>query len=79
VLGPVPGVIGALLGAEAARLAKGESPAFVGRLVQYDSRSMSVRTVRYNPNPLCAVCGPEARIRALSAADYPATIECATP
>ena len=78
VLGPVPGVIGALLGAEAARLAKGETPAFVGRLVQYDSRSMSVRTVRFNPNPLCAVCGPEARIRALSAADYPAA-DCATP
>lgn len=78
VLGPVPGVIGALLGAEAARLAKGETPAFVGRLVQYDSRSMSVRTVRYNPNPLCAVCGREARIRALSPADYP-HVDCATP
>src|SRR5579871_5553980 len=78
VLGPVPGVIGALLGAEAARLARGETPAFVGRLVQYDSRSMSVRTVRYNPNPLCAVCGPEARIRALSAANY-GTSDCVTP
>jgi molybdopterin/thiamine biosynthesis adenylyltransferase len=78
VLGPVPGVIGALLGAEAARLVKGETPAFVGRLVQYDSRSMSVRTVRYNPNPLCAVCGPEARIRALSPADYPAA-DCLSP
>jgi len=75
VLGPVPGVIGALLGAEAARLAKGESPAFVGRLVQYDSRSMSVRAVRFNPNPQCAVCAPGARIHALAAADYPAT-EC---
>ena len=72
VLGPVPGVIGALLGAEAARLAKGETPAFVGRLVQYDSRSMSVRAVRFNPNPQCAVCAPGARIHALAAADYPA-------
>ncbi len=78
VLGPVPGVIGALLGAEAARLAKGETPAFVGRLVQYDSRSMSVRTVRFNPNPLCAVCAPEARIRALSDADYGAA-DCVAP
>ena len=75
VLGPVPGVIGALLGAEAARLAKGETPAFVGRLVQYDSRSMSVRAVRFNPNPQCAVCAPGARIHALAAADYPAA-EC---
>jgi molybdopterin/thiamine biosynthesis adenylyltransferase len=72
VLGPVPGVIGALLGAEAARLSKGETPAFVGRLVQYDSRSMSVRAVRFNPNPQCAVCAPGARIHALAAADYPA-------
>jgi adenylyltransferase/sulfurtransferase len=83
VLGPVPGVIGALLGAEAARLSKGETPAFVGRLVQYDSPSMSVRTVRFNPNPLCAVCGPEARIQALSAADYGTadygTADCVTP
>jgi adenylyltransferase/sulfurtransferase len=78
VLGPVPGVIGALLGAEAARLIKGETPAFVGRLVQYDSPSMSVRTVRFNPNPLCAVCAPGARIHALSAADYPA-MDCVTP
>ena len=78
VLGPVPGVIGALAGVEAARLVKGETPAFVGRLVQYDSRSMSVRTVRFNPNPLCAVCGPGARIHALSAADYPAR-DCVTP
>jgi molybdopterin/thiamine biosynthesis adenylyltransferase len=75
VLGPVPGVIGGLLGAEAARLAKGETPAFVGRLVQYDSRSMSVRAVRFNPNPQCAVCAPGARIHALAAADYPAA-EC---
>ena len=79
VLGPVPGVIGALAGVEAARLAKGETPAFVGRLVQYDSRSMSVRTVRFNPNPLCAVCGPGARIHALAAADYPTrTRDCPT-
>jgi molybdopterin/thiamine biosynthesis adenylyltransferase len=70
VLGPVPGVLGALAGLEAARLARGETPAFAGRLVQYDSRAMSVRTVRFNPNPLCSVCAPNARIRGLSAAEY---------
>lgn len=71
VLGPVPGVIGALAGAEAVRILRGETPAFVGRLVQYDSRAMLVRSVRFNPNRSCAVCGTEARIRALSAAEYP--------
>lgn len=76
VLGPVPGVIGALQGVEAARLLRNETPAFVGRLVQYDSQAMSVRIVRYNPNPVCAVCGPEARIQALLPANYPAA-DCA--
>jgi molybdopterin/thiamine biosynthesis adenylyltransferase len=70
VLGPVPGVLGALAGVEAARLARRETPAFAGRLLQYDSRAMSARTVRFNPNPLCSVCAPGARIRALSAAEY---------
>src|SRR5580692_7112308 len=76
VLGPVPGVIGALQGVEAARLLRHETPAFVGRLVQYDSQAMSVRIVRFNPNPACAVCGPEARIHALLPANYPAA-DCA--
>jgi molybdopterin/thiamine biosynthesis adenylyltransferase len=74
VLGPVPGVIGALAGVEAARILRGETPAFVGRLVQYDSRTMLIRSVAFNPNPVCAVCGPEARIRALSPATYAADI-----
>jgi adenylyltransferase/sulfurtransferase len=71
VLGPVPGVIGALQGAEAVRLLRGETPAFVGRIVQYDSPAMSIRAVRFNPNPVCAVCGSMPRIRSLSAHDYP--------
>jgi adenylyltransferase/sulfurtransferase len=78
VLGPVPGVIGALQGVEAARLLRGETPAFVGRLVQYDSQAMSLRIVRHNPNPACAVCGQQARIQALLPANYPAT-GCAPP
>jgi molybdopterin/thiamine biosynthesis adenylyltransferase len=71
VLGPIPGVIGALQGAEAVRLLRGETPAFVGRIVQYDSAAMSLRSVRFNPNPACAVCGSTPRIRSLSAQDYP--------
>jgi molybdopterin/thiamine biosynthesis adenylyltransferase len=71
VLGPVPGVIGALQGAEAVRLLRGETPAFVGRIVQYDSPAMSIRSVRFNPNPACAVCGSVPRIRSLSAQEYP--------
>jgi len=77
VLGPVPGVIGALQGAEAARLAHGQAPAFAGRLVQYDALGMTARTVRFGPNRTCAVCGEAPRIRSLDAGNYP-TAACDT-
>jgi len=78
VLGPVPGVVGALQGAEAARILRGQNPSFAGRLVQYDSLGMTIRSVRFNANPTCAVCGAAPRIRALDAAEYP-DIDCAFP
>jgi adenylyltransferase/sulfurtransferase len=72
VLGPVPGVIGALQGSEAARLAAGQTPAFTGRLIQYDSTAMIARAVQFNANKLCAVCGPAPRIRQIASSNYPA-------
>ncbi|MBC8134170.1 MAG: HesA/MoeB/ThiF family protein [Deltaproteobacteria bacterium] len=72
VLGPVPGVIGALQGAEAVRLLRGETPRFSGRLFQYDSAPMSIRTVQFKPNAVCGVCGPTPRIFRLDASAYPA-------
>jgi len=72
VLGPVPGVIGALQGAEAARLFRGETPAFTGRLIQYDSGPMLFRAIRFNPNPSCGVCGTMPRIVDLDPSLYPA-------
>jgi adenylyltransferase/sulfurtransferase len=78
VLGPVPGVVGALAGAEAIRLLRGQPPGFVGRLLQYDGARMTLRAVSFNPNPRCAVCAPDARIHALAADEYPAA-DCAVP
>jgi len=72
VLGPVPGVIGALQGAEAARILRGETPRFAGRLIQYDSALMSFRTVAFKPNHACGVCGPTPHIRLLDPSAYPA-------
>jgi len=72
VLGPVPGVIGALQGAEAVRLLRGETPRFAGRLIQYDSASMSFRTIAFKPNHACGVCGPTPHIRLLDPSAYPA-------
>jgi adenylyltransferase/sulfurtransferase len=65
-------VIGALQGAEAARLLAGQTPAFAGRLIQYDSASMTLRSVRFQANPSCAVCGEQPRIVRLDGAAYPA-------
>ncbi len=78
VLGPVPGVIGALQAAEAVRLLTGRAPAFVGRLVQYDSLRMIFRAVTFRANPSCAVCGTAAPITALDPSRY-ITPECAAP
>ena len=76
VLGPVPGVIGALAGVEASLLLRGQAPAFVGRLLQYDGARMALRAVPFNPNPACAVCAPGARIHTLAVDDYPVA-DCA--
>ena len=60
VLGPVPGVLGALAACEAVRLLRGEPPAFAGRLLRYEATLLSMRTSRFRPNPLCRVCGDAA-------------------
>jgi molybdopterin/thiamine biosynthesis adenylyltransferase len=65
VLGPVPGVIGALQGAEALRILRGESPALTGRLIRYDSRLMTVRATKFRRNPECGVCGDRPSITSL--------------
>jgi molybdopterin/thiamine biosynthesis adenylyltransferase len=65
VLGPVPGVLGALQAAEAVRFLRGEAPAFAGQLLQYDSFGFSLRRARFRRNPSCRVCGDAASITAL--------------
>jgi adenylyltransferase/sulfurtransferase len=70
VLGPVPGVLGALQASEALRLLRGLRPAFAGRLIRYDARLMSFRTVRFARNRACLICGDHPSITALAAATY---------
>jgi adenylyltransferase/sulfurtransferase len=78
VLGPVPGVIGALQATEALRILRGESPAFSGRLIRYDSRLMTMRTVRFRRNPGCRVCGDRPSITSLEPSSRQAHQECAS-
>ena len=70
VLGPVPGILGAMGAAEAIRLLSGRPAAFVGQLIRYDSASLTMRSVRYKPNDDCGVCGPNPRITRLEASTY---------
>ncbi len=57
VLGPVPGVLGALAASEAVRLLRGEAPAFAGWVLRYEGSLLSMRASRFRRNPLCRVCG----------------------
>jgi molybdopterin/thiamine biosynthesis adenylyltransferase len=70
VLGPVPGVLGALQASEALRLLRAQPPAFAGRLIRYDARLMSLRSVHYARNRDCRICGDHPSITALVAAAY---------
>jgi adenylyltransferase/sulfurtransferase len=67
VLGPVPGVLGALAASEALRIMRGQSPACAGRLIMYDSPSMTFRAINFRANPTCRVCGTHADITSLAA------------
>jgi molybdopterin/thiamine biosynthesis adenylyltransferase len=70
VLGPVPGVIGALAASEALRILRGEKPAFAGRILRYDSRLMTMRAVSFRRNRACRVCGELPNITGLAAVNY---------
>lgn len=76
VLGPVPGVIGALQACEALQVIQGTQPAFIGRLIRYDARPLSMRTVSFRPNPFCLACGPDRTLAALDPTAYHAPKEC---
>jgi len=57
VLGPVAGLAGSLLGAEAVRLLEGRPGAYAGRLLVHEVRSSRSRSVPVKRRPGCAACG----------------------
>lgn len=57
VMGPLPGIVGALLSLEALRLLGGLGPALVGRLLVFKGRWFHFKEERLKADPLCPVCG----------------------
>lgn len=74
VVGPVVGVIGAVLADLALRLARGEDVA--GTLVTFDGKTMAARRRRVAARPGCALCGART-IRTIDRARYEGALECA--
>jgi molybdopterin/thiamine biosynthesis adenylyltransferase len=56
VLGPLPGVAGAMMAVEAIKVLADAGTGLRGRLALYDALHAETRTIRIKPNADCAVC-----------------------
>ena len=81
VFGALCGVIGSLMAMEALKLILGEGEPLRGRLLVFDARTGTPRTVRVKRDPRCPCCGtnPDARIAALDPALYSYACETTPP
>jgi adenylyltransferase/sulfurtransferase len=81
VFGALCGVIGSVMAMEALKLILGEGEPLRGRLLVFDARTATPRTVRVKRDPRCPCCGakPDARIAALDPALYSHTCETTPP
>jgi molybdopterin/thiamine biosynthesis adenylyltransferase len=68
VLGPVAGLAGALMGAEALRVLAGERGAYEGRLLVFEARTAKSRLVLVRKRPGCAACAGTQPLEAEGAA-----------
>jgi molybdopterin/thiamine biosynthesis adenylyltransferase len=57
VIGPLPGVVGAMMALEAVKLITGAGEPLRGRLMIYDALYAETRIISANPRADCAVCG----------------------
>ena len=57
ILGPVTGVIGSMMAVEAVKILSGCAPSADGRLMLYDAREGTWRSLRIERDPACPVCG----------------------
>ncbi|HVY17698.1 MAG TPA: molybdopterin-synthase adenylyltransferase MoeB [Rhodopila sp.] len=77
VLGAVTGVMGTLQATEVLKEILGIGESMSGRLLVWDALDGRFRTIRLKPDPACALCGPEATIKDLSAHGVPEGPACA--
>jgi molybdopterin/thiamine biosynthesis adenylyltransferase len=68
ILGAAAGVMGTLQALEVIKEITGVGESLTGRLLIYEALATRFRTVRVKPDPACALCGPEPKIRDLGAA-----------
>jgi molybdopterin/thiamine biosynthesis adenylyltransferase len=57
VVGPLPGVVGAMMAVEAVKLITQAGAPLVGRLMLYDALYAEARVIAVAPRPGCPVCG----------------------
>jgi molybdopterin/thiamine biosynthesis adenylyltransferase len=67
VLGAVTGVMGTLQATEVLKEILGIGDSMSGRLLVWDALATRFRNIKLRPDPACALCGPEATIKDLSA------------
>ncbi|MDQ7844446.1 MAG: rhodanese-like domain-containing protein, partial [Armatimonadota bacterium] len=77
VIGALAGFMGTLQALETVKLLLGRGDVLVNRLLIFDALSGEVRTLRWNRNPNCPVCGDHPTITALI--DYEAFCGVPTP
>ena len=77
VLGAVTGVMGTLQATEVLKEILGIGESLAGKLLIWDALATRFRTVRLRPDPSCALCGPAATIKDLSAHRDAAAPTCA--
>jgi rhodanese-related sulfurtransferase len=65
VLGVLPGIIGALQGAETVKLMLGLGEPLIGRLLLFDALAMSFRELTLRKDPACPLCGERPSITQL--------------
>ena len=57
VLGPLPGIVGGIMAAEAVKHLTGAGETLAGRLLIFDALHADARVIRVRPRADCAVCG----------------------